>query len=76
MGRPAEAVEQLRAARELALDDVDTLIELGLACQAAGLLEEGIESLREAIRLDPESPESRLHLPNLIAEMEGQIRGG
>jgi tetratricopeptide (TPR) repeat protein/ferredoxin len=70
LGRSDAAVEQLSAARRLAPGDAPTAIELGLAYQASGESAMAVRSFREAIALDPDSPESRQHLPGLIEELE------
>ncbi len=71
LGRNDEAIEQLRIAARLAPDDAATQIELGLAYRAAGQDGEALRSLRRAIELDPTSPESRLHLPEVMRQIEG-----
>ena len=68
--RHEEAIEQLRVAARLDPADAATQVELGLAYQAAGDKSAALQCLRRAIELDPDSPESRLHLPNLIAQLE------
>jgi polyferredoxin/Flp pilus assembly protein TadD len=70
LGRNEAAIEQLREARRLAPDDADTCVELGLAYMATGARDEAIESFRRAMALAPDSPESRLHLPGLIEQLE------
>ncbi len=70
LGRNDAAIEQLAVARRLAPNDADTAIEFGLACMAAGRRAEALESLRRAIALAPDSPESKEHLPGLIAALE------
>ncbi len=70
LGRTDAAIEQLAAARRLAPNDADAAIELGLAYMAAGRRTEALESLRRAIALAPDSPESKEHLPGLIAALE------
>ena len=68
--RTEEAIEELLAAARLEPADAATQVELGLAYKATGDKGAALECLRRAIELDPSSPESRLHLPNLIAELE------
>ncbi|UCF69144.1 MAG: tetratricopeptide repeat protein [Acidobacteriota bacterium] len=70
LGQPAAAIDELLAAAEHLPADADTQIELGLAHAAVGDRESAISALRRAIDLDSESPESRLHLPRLIRELQ------
>lgn len=70
LGRDEAAIEQLEIARRLAPADADVCVELGLAYRAAGENAKAIEALRRAIELNPGSPESQMHLPGLIRELE------
>jgi tetratricopeptide (TPR) repeat protein len=70
LGRHTAAIEQLVAARRLAPGDADVAVELGLAYMAQGANDQAVQSFKEAIALDPDSPESRLHLPGLIEGLE------
>ena len=72
LGRDEAAIEQLEIARRLAPADADICVELGLAYRAAGENAKAIEALRRAIELNPGSPESQLHLPGLIRELEAK----
>ena len=63
---PAFEIDQLES---------DTRIELGLAYNELGRVEQAIVELRRAIALDPDSPESRLHLPGVIEQLEQSIVG-
>ena len=73
LGRNDAAIAELTAARRLAPDDDDVCVELGLAYMAAGAKAEAIEAFKRAMAINPESTESRLHLPGLIEQLE---RGG
>ena len=42
----------------------------GLACMAAGRREEARAALRRAIELAPDSPESRMHIPSLLEQLD------
>ena len=68
--RHREAIEQLRIAARLEPADAATQVELGLAYEASGDKSAALQCLRRAIELDPDSPESLLHLPKLIAQLE------
>ena len=70
LARNDEAIEQLEIARRLAPQDADVCVELGLAYRASGRKEAAVAVLRRAIELNPDSPESRMHLPGLIQELE------
>ena len=70
LGRYDEAIAQLRQAERLAPADPDTQVELGLAHRGRGERERALVCLRRAIELAPERPESRMHLPELIREIE------
>jgi len=70
LGRDAEAIEQLREAERLAPTDFDTQVELGLASMAVGSREQALAHLRMAVQLHPERPESVMHLPDLIRQLE------
>jgi tetratricopeptide (TPR) repeat protein/ferredoxin len=70
LGRNDQAIEQLEAARRLAPGDAAVQIELGLAQMATGQSARARDSFRRAIELDPDSPESKLHLPDLIRQLE------
>jgi polyferredoxin len=70
LGRNDAAIEQLELARRLMAGDADVCVELGLAYQAVGANDKAVEELKRAIALNPDSPESRLHLPGLIKEIE------
>ena len=70
LGHYDAAIEQLRAARRLAPEDDDVCVELGLAYMATGAKSEAIESFERAMALNPDSPESKLHLPGLIEQLE------
>jgi polyferredoxin/Tfp pilus assembly protein PilF len=65
-----EAIAQLEYARDLASEDADTHVELGLAYAAIGRNDDAIRVLRRAIELAPSRPESRFYLPGLIRELE------
>ena len=70
LGRNGAAIEQLEVARRLAPEDADVSVELGLAYMAAGENDKALEALKRAMAQDPDSPESKLHLPELIRELE------
>jgi tetratricopeptide (TPR) repeat protein len=70
LGRNGEAIEQLEIARGLAPGDASVSIELGLAYVATGENDQALEAFKRAVALDPDSPESKLHLPELIRELE------
>jgi Flp pilus assembly protein TadD len=65
-----EAIEQLATAERLAPSDADTQVELGLAYMALGENDAALTHLRRAVEHEPDSPESRLHLPELIRRIE------
>jgi Flp pilus assembly protein TadD len=73
MGRSDESIEELERAASLAPGDFDTAVELGLACAAAGRKDEAIRELRRAIALRPEAPESTMHLPQVIHDLESGV---
>ena len=50
----------------------DACVELGLALEAAGAFADAAQALRRAIALNPDSPESRQYLPQLIRRLEAQ----
>ncbi len=70
LGRHDAAIEQLLAARRLNPQDADTEVELGLACMAAGRNAEALAAFKRAVALAPDSPEARMHLPELIRQLE------
>jgi tetratricopeptide (TPR) repeat protein/NAD-dependent dihydropyrimidine dehydrogenase PreA subunit len=70
LGRDAEAIVQLREAERLAPTDFDTQVELGLASMAIGDREQAIVHLRAAVEMHPDRPESVMHLPELIRQLE------
>jgi len=76
LGRPAEATVELEIAARLAPGDAATQIELGLALAESGRTAEALRAIRRAIDLDPDAPESRLHLPQLIRQLEQETTPG
>jgi len=72
LGRNGAAIEQLAIAAQLAPADADVRVELGLAYQAAGDRQRAAAAFREAMALEPDSPEAQMHLPALIRELEGK----
>jgi polyferredoxin/Tfp pilus assembly protein PilF len=72
LGRNAEAIDQLERARERMPGDRDVHVELGLAYAAVERDDEALAALGRAIELDPDNPESRLHLPSLIREISAR----
>lgn len=75
LGRNVEAIEQLEVARQINPQDADTCVELGLAYMATGKRDGAIEAFQRAIALAPDSPESRLHLPGLIQQLQTERAG-
>ena len=69
LSRYDEAAVQLERAREDLPGDAEVEIELGLTYAALERRAEAIAAFERAIALDPDSPESRLHLPSLIREL-------
>jgi tetratricopeptide (TPR) repeat protein len=70
LGRNDAAIEQLSAAQRLAPEDGDVEVELGLAYMVTGADAAAIDAFKRAIAKNPDSPESRLHLPELIERLE------
>ena len=70
LGRNGPAIEQLEVARRLAPEDADVSVELGLAYMATGENDHALEAFKRAVAQNPDSPESKLHLPGLIRELE------
>jgi len=70
LGRYGQAVEQLDAAARLRPSDAGTQVELGLAHMADGHAAAASACFERAIALDPDSAESRLHLPDLIRQLQ------
>ena len=70
LGRNGAAIEQLEIARRLAPTDADVSVELGLAYIATGENDKALEALKRAVAQAPDSPESKLHLPGLIRDLE------
>ena len=73
LGRSGEAIVPLGRARDLAPHDAATHVELGLAYLESGDSATAVETLRRAVELDPDSPESRLHLTDLIRRLESEL---
>ena len=70
LGRDAEAIVQLREAERLAPTDFDTQVELGLASMAVGDRQQALVHLRTAVEMHPDRPESVMHLPEMIRQLE------
>lgn len=70
LGRNDAAVAQLVAAQGLSPEDPAVAVELGLAYMAKGDKSQAVDAFRRAIALSPESEESRVHLPELIRQLE------
>ena len=58
-GRPAEAVRDLQAARDVLGDDPDLLVELGAAALGSGQLSLAAAAFERALELDPGNPAAR-----------------
>jgi polyferredoxin/Tfp pilus assembly protein PilF len=69
LSRYEEAAEQLERARAAMPGDAEVEIELGLTYSALERPADAVTAFERAIALDPNSPESRLHLPSLIREL-------
>jgi thiol-disulfide isomerase/thioredoxin len=54
-GRPAEAVADFQAAIRLLGEDHDALVQLGIAAEAARLVEVASDALQRAVRVKPDS---------------------